>query len=244
MFGKSFSAQQDSVAYVSLSSDYLAVAVLAGELRSEDGVQGGPGRVLVTPLDGTRTERFQFDVAQLRRTLPGEALDGATALTLDAIERRQRRARYFGLLEPVGVNASAAAPDVEQIRRTYLNEPLLVRLRRSAKGDARALSQSTSQAFVAALASGAHDDVAALIDPGPFLAQTTDPIAWRAARAAFAQRLASQPGLAADLTGAVVTLTADPTQATVTSPLGRTFTLTLTPRDRALFVTAFTETPP
>lgn len=243
VYDAAFAAEADSLVYFSLSSDYLAAAVLSGAIASADRVEAEAGRVLVATLDGARTERFQFDAAQLRRTLASTQIDPAAAEALALIEQRQARLKFFGLLEPVGVNAAAASPQVEPIRQSYLNEPALIRLRRQAQGDAAALARGTAQAFVDALASGAVDDVAALIDPAPFMAQSPDPVAWRAARRSFAAGLAARPSLIADMTGAQVVVGADATRPAISAASGKTYALALAPRDRALFVAALEETP-
>ncbi len=201
LHGVAFTAREPSTVYLALSSEYISAAVLAGSLAAKSGRGAGPGHVLVTPIDGSRTERFLFDARQLRRTLGGE-VDANVAQSLAAIEQRQSRLRFFGLLEPVGINASAPAPHgMEGLRQAYLNEPEVVRLRRSAAGSRPRLAQLTAERFVAAISAGDAATVSALLDPAPFTEVTVEREVWMEARRAFAWHLVEDAELRASVGG-------------------------------------------
>lgn len=192
--GLSYQGLRDGVAYVSLSSEYVSVAVLSGKLKARHAAAKA-GDILVTPIEGKTAERFMFDAARLGQTLSPDAQAEAQAL-LQPIVARQKRQRFFGLIEPVGLNAQTPAPPaVENLRRGYLSPDIVVDLRHQAGGDPARLNDLTAHRFIEAVAAKDTTSVAALIDPKPFTDASTDPVAWQAARSGFAARLTGQPGL-------------------------------------------------
>lgn len=234
--GLTYKATRDGVAYVSLSSEYVSVAVLSGRLKSGR-VSATAGDILVTPIEGTRAERFMFDGAKLEQTMSPDLLPEAAPL-LTPIVARQKRQRFFGLIEPVGLNAdSPAPPAIENVRRDYLSPDIVVDLRHQAGGDPAKLNDLTAHRFIAAVAAKDTDSVAALLDPKPFTDASRDPGAWRNARAGFAGQLVTQPGLADQL--ANVNLTPDPQNPgawIVDNGTWSLYRLRIVDRDRAAYV--------
>lgn len=102
--GASYAAHGDVLAVAVLSPELVTLAVLEGRL-SAGGRSAGPGEALVT-LTGRRARAFHFDAARLAASLQPEWMGRAHA-PLTRIAAVQRRQRFWGRLEPAGVNASA-----------------------------------------------------------------------------------------------------------------------------------------
>lgn len=236
--GTSYSSSGGATVHPVLSSEFASLAVLAGDVRTGSQTARA-GEVLVTPIESGRTERFLFDAAKLARTLSPDMAEAALPL-LDPIIARQKRQRFWGRLETVGVNVRAPAPGpAEDIRRAYLSDPVVVELRRTGGGNLAKLTQATALRFVGALAAGDATTVAALIDPKPFTDGNLDSNEWRSARQGFANRLAGDQQLVSALGGAATT--PGPVAAIwLVGPEGAapTHRLTLTTRDRAVFVSS------
>ncbi len=236
--GTSYSSTSGATIHPALSSEFASVSVLAGDIRTGNQTAHA-GEVLVTPIESGLTERFLFDAAKLARTLSPDMAEAALPL-LEPIIARQKRQRFWGRLETVGVNVQAPAPvPAEDIRRAYLSDPVVVELRRFGGGNLAKLTQATALRFVGALAAGDATIIAALIDPKPFTDGNLDSNAWRSARQNFANRLAADQRLVSALGGA--TTVPGPVAAIwLVGPEGAapTHRLTLTARDRAVFVSS------
>lgn len=231
--GLSYSAQTSTIALVSTSSELVTIAVISGQLAQGTAVASG-GQALVTPIEGHDTQRFGFDAARLAASLPPQ-WQGDAAEPLRQLAARQKRSKFWGLIEPAGVNASApTGPQMETVRQSYLGNNTIIALRRAAQGQPKALAGLTVKRFAEALAAGDAATVADLIDPKPFTDTGTDPAAWQAARLAFAQRLTGDAALKAAM--------AAPAQAATDKSggfdAGGAFRIQLVTRDRAMFVTA------
>ena len=231
-WGTTVKASKPSVLLLSLSSELSTVAVIDGAV-SQGKQKARSGDALVTTLEGNKTQLLKFDARRLAATLPPEWLAEAAA-PLAATAAKQKRQRYWGLIEPASLNASApVAPAVEAVRSSYLGNDAIVSLRREAKGNPQTLAALTAKRFAAALA--AHDaaTVAALIDPKPFTDSGVEAKSWQAARNAFAEKLTRD----AALTGAMATEPAA-VAADNTAFDTRGYRIRLVPRDRAMFVAA------
>jgi hypothetical protein len=229
-WGTTVKASSPSLLLLLLSSELATVAVLDGSVV-QGGQVGKAGDALVTPLEGRKTQRLQFDARRLAATLPPEwMLD--TKAPLEAIAAKQQRKRYWGLLEPVNLNASAPiSPAMEAVRSGYLNNEPIAMLRRESQGNPQQLAQLTAKRFAAAMVARDARTIAALIDPKPFTDTGTTAAAWQAARERFAQRLASDSAL----TGAMATEPAAVANDQTAFDAGG-YRIRLVPRDRALFV--------
>lgn len=230
--GVKLEAIEASVAVVSLSSEFATVAVVSGRVVS--GKQGArAGEALLAPLDGGKIRRFGFDARRLAATVPAEWTP-RTAAPLQAIAKRQERQRFWGRIEPISINVGApAAPELEGIRQSYLANPTIAGLRRTAAGDPVRLATLTATRFAAALAAADVATLADLIDPKPFTDTGADTGAWQAARLAFAGKLAADEALKGAMAAAPVPVTGDQTAFDVGG-----YRIRVVPRDRAMFVTA------
>lgn len=236
MFGTTYRAAEPTRAVVVQSSELVTAAVLEGRL-AEGATEARGGEALVTPIDGARTRRYGFDAGRLAASLPLQWAEEAEA-PLAALAERQRRRAFWGLIEPIGVNAAApVTPEAEAFRHAYLGNPTILGLRRAAAGDRNALASLTVQRFAEAVVAGDAAVMADLIDPVPFTQASADPAIWRPARAAFAARLAADGGLASAFAAstAAIPASASPDDP-VSFDLGGAFRIGLVMRDRAMFV--------
>ena len=234
-FGTTFTASESATAIVVLSSELVTAAVISGALET-GGQRAIAGQALVRPIDGQRTRRYGFDAARLAASLP-LAWAGVAEAPLAALAERQRRRAFWGLIEPVGVNAAApVAPEAEAFRSAYLDHPAILALRQQAGGDRQALAGLTLQAFAAAMASRDTATLAALLDPQPFTAAHPDPAIWLPARTAVAARLAADSALARAL--AAGTNAGEASSDAAAFDAGGAFRIGLVRRDRAYFIAA------
>jgi hypothetical protein len=119
-FGISYVAHGPTKAIAVLSSEFATVAVVEGAL-SVDNVSANAGQALVTPIEGRKTERLAFDAARLSATLRPEWVATAGP-ALEALAKSQRGKRFWGMLEPTGVNATSPTPAaIENVRQSYLS---------------------------------------------------------------------------------------------------------------------------
>ena len=230
LLGVTYRAHGPVQAVVVLSSEFATVAVIDGRLDG-GGQVAGAGEALVTPVERGRTRRFVYDAERLRLTLNPEWLATAGE-PLQRVAERQRRARFWGRLEPVEVNATApVSPVLENVRAGYLANEAVAQLRRDSQGDRQRLAALTAARFARALAGGDAAVVAALIDPQPFTDTGATPPEWQGARMDLARRLTSDRALVQAM-GA----TPEPDAAQPDSFLVGRYRMTLVARDRAVFV--------
>lgn len=223
LLGNSYQANAQTLALVSTSSELVTIAVISGEL-TQGTARARAGEALVSPIDSHETQRFGFDAARLAATMQPEWA-GDTAAPLAEIAARQKRAKFWGRIEPAGLNASApTGGQVEAVRQSYLGNDTIIALRREAQGQPQALAGLTVRRFAAALAAGDAATVADLIDPKPFTDTGASAPAWQAARLAFARKLTGN--------AALVRAMAAPADAP------GAYTIQLVARDRAMFVSA------
>lgn len=230
LYGTSYTARAPTIAVAVLSSELVTVAVLDGALASGKAIARA-GEAFVTPLDGKGTQRLAFDARRLAATLPPEwAADAGRAL--DLVAARQKRARFWGLLEPININATApTAPQLEGVRQSYLAHPAIAAIRHEAQGNPQLLAQLTAVAFARAVAERDAATVAVLIDPKPFTDSNAAAADWQAARLAFATRVTGNAPLVAALATAPVAVANDQTAFDAGG-----YRIRVVPRDRAMFV--------
>jgi hypothetical protein len=231
--GLSYASSTPAIAVVSTSSELVTIAVIAGQLAQGSTVAKA-GQALVTPIEGSTTQRFGFDAARLAATLPAEWQSDVSA-PLDRLAADQQRAKFWGLTEPAGINASAPmGPQVEAVRQSYLGNDTIMSLRRAAQGRPEVLAELTARRFAEALAAGNAAAVAALLDPKPFTDTGAAATAWQATRLAFAQHLTGDETLKQAMTTAPVAVAG----ASDVFLADGAFRIQLVTRDRAMFVTA------
>lgn len=200
VFGIDLASGSGAAVYLGASSEFLFAAALAGRIEAQDGV-ADPGEVLVWDMLGAPPRRFGFDVDRFLAT-SSLAIQRPLRETLEEVAGGQARATYWGLVAPAQVNLQAPVPpSVEALRRDYLLQPEVIRLRRQAGGDPAALSRAVAERFVAAIAARDRAVVTALLHPVLF--QQEGGQDWRVLRARFAEGLVSG-GLPGALAGAQV----------------------------------------
>lgn len=230
--GVSLTSGPGATALVSLSSEFVTVAVIDGVL-SEGGIDARAGEALVAPIDGGKVRRFGFDARRLAATMQPEWLADAQA-GLDRIAARQKHQRFWGLIERTNVNATAPRSHEMEVARTgYLGNATITALRQEAKGNPQALAAATAKRFAAALAAHDATTVADLIDPKSFTDTGAATDAWQAARASFAERLVADPALAAAMASEPAAVASDQTAFDAGG-----YRIRLIPRDRAMFVSS------
>jgi hypothetical protein len=232
-------ADGPSRAMISLSSEFLTIAVTSGRISVDGGRAARAGQALVVALDSRRVERLAFDAERLQSTLT----PGAGPLVrgeLEQLARRQRRGAFWGAYEPLQVNARVPGPIAsEAVRASYLSEPVVLGQRRAAAGQAgdEVRLQHITTAFLAAYSTGDAAGLAALLDPAPFLAESGVRSLTDRRREAAASLLAD-PALRAALAGATIgTAAADGRSAVLQAGAAR-WRLNLVARDRALFISS------
>jgi hypothetical protein len=231
-WGTVVKAGRPSVLLLSLSSEFTTIAVLDGEV-SQGKLKGSAGDALVTPVDGKTTRLLTFDARRLVATLPPEWLADAKA-PLDAVAARQAKQRFWGLVRPVNLNASApVSPAMEAVRASYLGNDAITSLRREAQGNPQTLAVLTAKRFAAALAARDAATVATLIDPKPFTESGAGAEVWQSARGAFASKLVTDAALTRAMASEPAAVAGDQTAFDAGG-----YRIRIVPRDRAMFVTA------
>jgi hypothetical protein len=234
LLGTTYHANRDASAIVVVSSELVTAAVIEGSLV-QDGIAAEAGEALVTPIDGQRTRRYGFDAQRLLASLPPQWIAAAEA-PLEAIAEHQQRRAFWGLVEPLGTNATAPfTPQAEAFRQAYLANRTVLGLRREAAGDRNRLAALTLQRFAAAVVAGEEAVIADLIDPMPFSNASSDPEVWLAARRAVVRQLLADGALGQTLANTgTPEISAD---GTVSQTMGAV-RVGLVMRDRAFFVAA------
>lgn len=225
-------ASAPSVLLLSLSSEFSTVAVLDGAVTQGD-IAGQPGDALVTALDGGKTRQLQFDARRLVATLQPDWLAEVKA-PLGAVAAKQAKQRFWGLVQPVNLNANApASAQMEGVRQSYLGNPTIASLRRESAGNTQLLASLTATRFAAAVAASDTSAIADLIDPLPFTETGAEAASWQLARDSFAQQVADDGALKRAMAAAPVAVANDQTAFDAGG-----YRIHVVPRDRAMFVSA------
>jgi hypothetical protein len=242
MLGHSYTAIRPSIVQLTITSEHILAAILAGSVRVDQDRPANAGTVILLSLDGQKPQRFLFDAARYRQSVSLEG-DAEADAALGRLERRQSRARFFGLIEPVGANAAAPiSPQAEAMRQDYLGEATILELRRLAKGNRAQLRRITAERFASSIALGDTSAVASLIDPAPFAQASLDPAIWKQARMQFATQLTNDTAFrvrfksSLDSTG--VQMNTSQGDAEVGAPGPTRFVIRLVDRDRAAFISS------
>jgi hypothetical protein len=200
VFGSKVHAVAASELHVSASSEFISFAILSGQARVGDSALLRPGQTALVVIATGAIEVFAFDAERLAASAPPVTAE-RIGLALAPIIAAQRRARFWGLYEQIGLNARASsAPAVEALRRTYLLDREVIGARLGAKGNQEVRALAVAQRFLSALQTGDVAAAAALMDPAPFAAAGDG---WRGTRTTFARNLASA-SLAAELRAAIL----------------------------------------
>lgn len=237
LYGLPVTSDGGAYLFITASSEFVIFAGLEG-VADIDGMTVKPGYAAVLAIATGKQTRKEFDAERLAASAgPGVAAEFNRALA--PVVSSQRKVRRMGRYEPARLNAQQpVAAGYETVRRDYLLDPTIIRLRKDAGGDKSALPQLVAERFVAALANADAAGVAALLDPAPFAAAGDG---WRAARAGYAAELI-RSGMAAKLAEAAVRRADAPGAFTVKSPAGD-WELTTVERDVVVFVSALKTLP-
>jgi hypothetical protein len=234
LYGLDLKADSLTLLFASSSSEYLMIADLSGRSRVAN-LLLGPGDAAVLNLSSGKLRRHQFDAARLAASA-SPALAEEINSALRPVIASQARKKWWGYYQPVVRNAQLPAPPaLEAIRRDYLLQPEVIRLRKDAAGDRSKLNDLSAERFVAALARGDDAAVSALIDPVPFADAGS---AWASARRSYAGSLIASD-LPAKMAGASVSPSKDPGFYEIRSPSG-SWTLSTINRDDVAFIDSMT----
>lgn len=202
-YGFKIHAQQDSVIYLSVSSEFVSAACLGGAFTAQGSDEvAGKGKVYVHAYGGNKTNLYDFDI---------ERFLGSSSLTIDSEIRAglnetmhdQSRKKFWGLLQVSNTNSQAAVtPHVEAVRRDYLLQPEVVHIRKEADGDTEKMSRLSAERFVQALSSRNGQATASLLHPALFSKGRT-PDEWIGLRLNFAKDMTGS-ALAPKMKNAVI----------------------------------------
>jgi hypothetical protein len=233
----SATALEESRVLQMVSTEFVSLVVLAGHIRSGR-KQALAGEVLVMPIAEGKVQKFAFDAQALRQSFQAAQASDAN-IDFDALIARQKRQRFWGRLVPLGINVAApVSPQAETFRRTYLSLPIIIDLRQRAGNDRAKLRQLTAEVFLSAYERQDGRTLAALMDPVPFIEVSRDPVVWKRARLALANRVIADRSLSHLVTSPVLQAVS---QDIFT--VNQRVTLTLVNRDSAIFVTSFKANP-
>ncbi|MGD9868880.1 MAG: hypothetical protein AB7U38_12845 [Hyphomicrobiales bacterium] len=236
--GLELASPKGATLYLSLSSEFVLAAVLQGSAAA-GGKRAGAGQVVMLPILGGEPAVERFHVRQFLAAPPPRGLRPAVRAVLEGLVPGQERRIFWGGLERTAFNAQSPVPPiVEGLRRDYLSEAPVVRLRRASGGDMQAFGRMMAADFVRALAARDTDTVRAYLHPTMFLATggNLPASAWLARRHAFALSLTGGP-LPAQLRGATLGVDAAG-RLVVAGRSGGRWLIALSPLDNAVFVSA------
>lgn len=202
-YGFKIHAQQDSVIYLSVSSEFVSAACLGGAFTAQGSDEvAGKGKVYVHAYGGNKTNLYDFDI---ERFLGSSSLAIAPEIRAGLNEAMydQSRKKFWGLLQVSNTNSQAAVtPHVEAVRRDYLLQPEIVRIRKEADGDTEKMARLSAERFVQALSARNSQATASLLHPSLF-SKGRAPDEWIGLRLNFAQDMAGS-SLASKMKNAVV----------------------------------------
>ena len=129
------------------------------------------GKVLIIPPYGAQASTARFDSDRLSESWP-EATRTAMPQVYARLRRIatvQKRGMFLGRLGRTSFNlASAGNAEEELARRSIKGDAAVQAIRFSGQNDIGVIEQRVADEFLAALASGNAESVAALMDPVPF----------------------------------------------------------------------------
>ena len=237
IYGLTIAAKTPALAYISASSEFIIAAALEGELTAaghEEPAQPGQMFALAVAPDA-KPARESFDVKQFLAA-PPRGIPAHVRSALENVAAEQADRVWWGSLQRTILNVQSPVPPlVEGVRRDYLLEPAMVRLRSEAGADPTRFALLTAQSFVAAMGRRDVDTVRALLHPTLFAGQGVG-LNWLAKRHLFATQLARGP-LAARMSGASVAVDADG-RVIATGRSGQRWELLMSVLDAGVFVSA------
>jgi hypothetical protein len=149
-----------------MSSEMAYVVVVVGN-ASDGNVRAGRGQMLLIPPYGKATTRQRYDAARLLAGLTAGQRDALPALA--DLAAGQKRGIFVGRLGRTRFNAAAPGDSTQELAaRTVKGAAAVQSIRFSGETDPTAIERKVVDVFLAALAEGDVETVAALMDPTPF----------------------------------------------------------------------------
>ena len=158
-----------------MSSDTAFVVTAAGRAVLGE-LKAKPGEVLIlTPYGGEPVKEF-FDAERLlaawtpvQAGTEQAASDAIVLVSLEAVKKKQKRAKFFGLYQPTNFNVAApGSKSVELARRSVVGSEAIQNIRFSNITDPGAVERKVLSTFRDALIKGDAETVASLMDPTPY----------------------------------------------------------------------------
>lgn len=149
-----------------ISADFMYVAVIDGELRSDD-ITIRPGEVIFT-RPGSLAKKSHFDANKTLNSLYGSLPVDVTKL-LEEIVKKQRRKVFWGIYRNSGINLQASTPTgIELQRRTYLSNPQISNIRFS-DNDIEMKAKLVAEQFAIGLKRKNLEALSEILHPGIFM---------------------------------------------------------------------------
>lgn len=162
--------QQRFTGILGYASEVAYVIVIDGVVANGDD-QVRPGQMLLIPPYGSAPVVQRYDAARLLPKWSDAARRSAPAIfaSLQAIADRQRTGIRIGRFSRSSVNVSAPGGQASEVARRSLKSAQAVQgIRFSGETDMARIEAKVVERFLAGIASGDVETVAALIDPEPF----------------------------------------------------------------------------
>ncbi len=239
-FGLAVESQSPAIVLVTLSSGFVAAAVLKGQALSATQEEVPTGKMIVLPIGpNAKPQVALFHAGQFLVAPPRHGFLAADAGELQKVAIEQEDGIYWGRIRRTAINVQAPLPPiVEAVRRDYLNEPTVVRVRQAAGDSSDRLAVEVAEQFVAALERRDVDGVRALMLPSLFLTQESAAGGnWLYRRHVLASNLV-RGGLPSSVRGASVSVEEDG-RVIAKAPSGKRWEVVLSPLDSTIFVSAF-----
>lgn len=239
-FGLEAEATSPAIVLVTLSSGFVVAAVLKGQAVSAAKETVPAGKMIALQIGPDAQPRVEvFHAGQFLLAPPRHGFAASDAGELQKVAIEQDESIFWGRLKRSSLNVQSPLPPiVEAVRRDYLNEPTVVRVRQVAGSSSDRLALEVAEQFVSALAQRDVDAVRALMLPSLFLKQAPGPEGnWLYRRHVLASTLVTG-GLPSSVRGAKVGVEKDG-RVIATAPSGKRWEVVLSPLDSSVFVSAF-----
>ena len=187
-------AAEDTVVYLSLSSEFRIAALLSGRAAvANSGDALAVGKVAVWPIGPGAPRVSTFDIDRFLAS-SSLALAPETRARLAAAASAQREEIYWGVLRRSGSNPQAPLPPLlEAVRRDMLLRPVVITLRHAAEGDTETLAQLAAERFLEGMRTGDVATVRDLMAPSLFEPDDRTPTGWLTVRNDMAHALIASP---------------------------------------------------
>ncbi len=201
LLGIAIETNNDSKVLLGTSSQFIFVLCLNGNFNVND-EEVIAGELFLTGHDGFSSFRIvAYDAERLQNSLRLGGRDDL-AVMLDPIIISQNRLKFWGLLRTSYFNvATPVIPQIEKIRKTYLNQVDILAARRNGQNHDE-IKLNVIDGFVKAVQSKNNTSVSAYLNPQYFIenSKASKIQEWKVMRHDFSTTLVND----LDLTGATV----------------------------------------